>query len=314
MNYSKLIVAQGEIRNTIYSHSEFTTFSQGVVETFARWKKSNLPKMKAIAVGNKPKKLIADFSEDLLSTFTGVGLIDRYDMYQHLLTYWAETMQDDVYALVDDDWEAGREIETSKGKKGDWEGRIIPKQLIIGRYFDAEQKAIEQLEADRDDMTRQMEEMAEDHGGEEGLLNEVIDARGKITKAAVQKQIKDISDDDEPADELAVLQQYLKLIDGEAAIAKKLRDAWSALEKKLLEKYAALGMDEIKTLVGEDKWLAELERDVQSEIQRVSQRLTGRINELAERYETTLPLLNAQVTDLESKVNAHLEKMGFTYQ
>ena len=95
---------------------------------------------------------------------------------------------------------------------------------------------------------------------------------------------------------------------------RKIKEAQSALEKKLLEKYKALTIDEIKTLVVEDKWLAKLEQDVQSEIQRVSQRLTGRIKELAERYERTLPSLTTEVGGLEKKVHAHLDKMGFSWK
>lgn len=223
-------------------------------------------------------------------------------------------MQDDVYALVDDGWEAGREIEKDDKKKNEWEGRLIPKQLMINRYFNTEQEATEKLEADRDDVTRQMEEMAEEHGGDEGLLNDVTNDKGKITKAAVQQQIKEIKDDDESADELKILKEYLKLLEQEAEANKMIRESQSALERKVLDKYKALNIDEIKTLVVEDKWLARLEQDVQAEIQRVSQQLTGRIKELAERYERTLPFLTTEVGDLEKKVHAHLAKMGFAWK
>lgn len=82
----------------------------------------------------------------------------------------------------------------------------------------------------------------------------------------------------------------------------------------MLEKYKTLSIDEIKTLIVEDKWLARLENDLQTEMQRISQRLTGRIKELADRYETPLPSLLKNVDELEKKVNAHLEKMGFEWK
>jgi type I restriction enzyme M protein len=283
-------------------------------ERFNKWKNKNTPKLKSITVGDKPKKLIPVLSEDLLQVFTGLSLIDKYDIYQRLLTYWNETMQDDVYALVDDGWEAGREIEKDVKKKNVWEGRLIPKNLMISRYFHAEQKAIEKLEADRDNVTRKMEEMAEEHVGEDGLLNEVINDKGKIVKAAVQQRIKEIKDDEDSADELKILKEYLKLLEQEAEANKKIKEAHVALEKKLLDRYKALSVDEVKKLVIEDKWLASLEQDVQAEIQRVSQRLTGRIKELAERYESTLPTLSSEVNALEKKVQAHLAKMGFAWK
>lgn len=313
-NYSKLVFESDKIKTAIYSHPEFTLYSDKVQRLFINWKAKNTPKLKAIAGGDKPKKLIPILSEDLLQTFTGLSLIDNYDIYQYLLTYWADTMQDDVYALVDDGWEAGRDIEQEDKKKNEWEGRLIPKQLMINRYFDAEQKVIEKLEADCDDITRQMEEMAEEHGGDEGLLNDVTNDKGKIIKAAVQKRIKEIKDDEDSADELKILKGYLKLLEQEAGLNKEIKEAQAALEIKLLDKYKALSVDEIKTLVVDDKWLAKLETDVQTEMQRVSHRLTGRIVELAERYQSTLPSLTTEIDDLEKKVYTHLGKMGFAWK
>ena len=46
-----------------------------------------------------PKELIAKISEQLLDDFAQVSLLDKYDVYEVLMEYWAETMQDDVYAV-----------------------------------------------------------------------------------------------------------------------------------------------------------------------------------------------------------------------
>ena len=68
-----------------------------------------------------PKELIAKISEQLLDDFAQVALLDKYDVYEVLMEYWAETMQDDVYAVCYDGYEAGREIAyeyvTKKKKK-----------------------------------------------------------------------------------------------------------------------------------------------------------------------------------------------------
>jgi type I restriction enzyme M protein len=245
-------------------------------------------------------------------------------------------MQDDVYALVSDGWEAGREIEKQEKKK-EWEGRLIPKKLIIARYFAAEQKAIKNLEADHDAIARQMEEMEEEHGVEEGLMAEAKNDKDKITKGGVQKRLKELEKNmpateflmaaeplsvygnspvyENPEEaEYEVLTTYMQLSEQEAETGKKIKDAHAILEKKLLWKYKALSVDEIKTLVVDDKWIATLERDVKTEMERISQRLTGRIKELAERYEATLPALTNEVEVLEKKVHAHLKKMGFVWK
>jgi len=312
--YSKLKIPQAAIKQAIFSHPEFKAYSDKVNLLFTKWKKKNTPKLKGIAVDDKPKKLIHEISEDLLQCSKDLSLIDKYDIYQHLLTYWTQTMQDDVYALVDDGWDAGREIEKNEKKKSQWDGRVIPKQLVINRYFAAEQKAIEQFEMQREDIVSQAEEMAEEHGCEEGLLEEVKSDKGNITKGAIQSRIKVIQDDPDYADELKVLKAYLKLINKEADIKKQIKAAQAELNAKLLAKYKQLTETNIKILVVDDKWLARLEQDVQTEMRRISQRLTERIKELAERYENTLPELNKGVGVLEKKVNTHLAKMGFAWK
>ena len=86
-----------------------------------------------------------------------------------------------------------------------------------------------------------------------------------------------------------MLEQYLALIEQEAAASKKVKDAQKALDAKVVAKYGQLSEAEIKTLVVDDKWLAALAAGVQGELDRVSQALTGRIKQLAERYATPLP-------------------------
>jgi len=67
---------------------------------------------------------------------------------------------------------------------------------------------------------------------------------------------------------------------------------------------------EIRALVVDDKWLAQLAADVQSELDRVSQALTARIRQLAGRYAAPLPQLTKDVKTLAARVDEHLKKMG----
>jgi type I restriction enzyme M protein len=111
-----------------------------------------------------------------------------------------------------------------------------------------------------------------------------------------------------------VLELYLKLLDDQTELNKKIKEAIADLDIKVIERYKTLTETEIKQLVVDDKWMASIERSVKTEMERISQRLTQRIKELAERYETPLPDLNQEVEALESTVSAHLEKMGFVWK
>lgn len=125
--------------------------------------------------------------------------------------------------------------------------------------------------------------------------------------------MKEIKGDDEYYDETEILEKYLKLSDEEAEIGKKIKDDYSDLDKKLAAEYKTLTTEEIKDLVVNDKWMKTIEKDVKTEVERVSQPLTQRIKELAERYETPIPKMNNIVIDLERKVDEHLQKMGFKW-
>ena len=107
--------------------------------------------------------------------------------------------------------------------------------------------------------------------------------------------------------------KYIKLIEQEAAAKKKVKDAQKALETKVAAQYGKLTEDEIKALVVDDKWLATLAAAVQTELDRVSQALTGRIKQLAERYAAPLPRLTEEVEIIAARVDEHLKKMGFTW-
>jgi type I restriction enzyme M protein len=69
------------------------------------------PLLKSFAQGGHPKALIETIAEDLLATFRDAPLLDAYDVYQHLMDYWAETMQDDCYLIADNGWKAAAEPE-----------------------------------------------------------------------------------------------------------------------------------------------------------------------------------------------------------
>jgi type I restriction enzyme M protein len=281
-----------------------------VTTLFATWKAANTPMLTGIEIGDRPKLLIETIAENLLETFRTAGsvasLIDPYGVYQHLMDYWAEAMQDDAWMIVADDWLATRDGKPNID--------LIPPALIVARYFAADQAAIEQREAERDAISRQMEEMDEEHGGEDGLLADAKTDKGKLTKASIKARQAEIKHDKESGDERKLLDSYAALIEQEAAASKKAKDAQKALDAKVAAQYAKLTEAEIKTLVVEDKWLATLAAQVQGELDRVSQALTGRIRQLAERYATPLPRLAEEVETLAARVDEHLKKMGFVWQ
>lgn len=313
-SYVDLAVDKAAIKSTIYGHPEFATFIKDMNAHFATWRGKSAKTLRQLEAGCHPKQVVAALSEDLLAHYTGKPLIDKYDVYQHLMDYWTRTMQDDCYAIAADGWKAETYRILEKDKKGKekdkgWTCDLIPKALIVARYFATEQEAITNLETELEAASARRTELEEEHGGEEGFFSELE----KVNKANVTVRLREIENDREAQDEAAVLDKWLRLASEESDIKKTLKDAEADLDGKTYKKYPMLTELEIKRLVVDDKWLAALEAAVHGEMDRISQTLTGRVKELAERYETPMPRLVGQVAGLEAKVNCHLEKMGFVW-
>lgn len=322
--YSRLKFPAGEIKNALLGHPEFAAFKSSVNSLFTKWKKTNSPLLNAIKLGDHPKALIETLSEGLLSIFGKARLIDPYDVYQHLMDHWVASMQDDVYLIAHAGWlEAAKPrliVETKEQKskeqpdfkvgKKKFKADLIPPSLLIARYFEAEKAAVEALEGELNTLEQQLEELREEHGGEGGLLEEVVDDKGKISKKAIAARLKETGRDDEYADERNVLENYAVLLDKQSQTKGELKAAQDELERKVATKYGKLIETEIKSIVVEDKWLARSEADVESEVDRASQTLTGRIRQLAERYATPLPQLTEGVEIFAVRVREHLKKMG----
>jgi type I restriction enzyme M protein len=310
--YINLAVAKQAIKPGIYEHPEFVTFIGSMNTLFADWQQRSTQTLKGLQAGCHPKIVIDDLAEDLLAHYAEKPLIDKYAVYQHLMDYWATTMQDDCYLISADGWKAEtyRIVETNKkGKevyKG-WACDLLPKQLIVNRYFAKQQAAIREQETSLESVATQMAEMEGEHGGEDGAFAEL----DKVNKANVSARLKEIRGDKEAKDEAEALHAWLKLCTREADLKKSLREAEAELDALAYGKYPTLVEADIKTLAVEDKWLATISVAIHGEMDRISQTLTQRVKELAERYETPLPKLVDKVADLSEKVAMHLKKMGF---
>jgi type I restriction enzyme M protein len=322
--YSQLRV--NEIKTAIFDHEEFKAFNKNAYELFSKWSAEASTHLRQFDKDGHPKVLISTISESLLNALERAPLIDAYDVYQHLMDYWDASMQDDCYLISGDGWlEAAppRLIVDNKSKKTKpdftvgkkkYVAELIPPDLIIARYYKTEQGHIDELESLIANIEQQIEEMTEEHAVEGGLLEEAKNDKDKLTKASATARLKDIKSDQEAAEERKALQDYLDLENLAADTSAKLKSVHESLMTKVAANYGQLTVEDIKTLVVQDKWIATLSTAVQGELDRVSQTLTGRIRELANRYATPLPQLTDEVATLSARVDEHLKKMGAVWK
>ena len=331
--YSDPQVETQQVKSTILSHSEFAVYQQRVISIFETWRETHAPRLGDMDTNVVPKTIIHALSEDLLVQFDDLPLLDPYDVYQKLMDYWDEVMQDDVYLITADGWVAAsqpRELIQDKKvketpdltiKKKKYKMDLIPPALIVARYFADEQTQIENLQTALETATQTLEEYIEEHTGEDGLLADATNDSGNITKASVKARLDAIQPDlmtlreaQDNDDEPDALEHCLSLIETKANADKAVKDAQLALDEQVLTRYATLTEAEIKQLVIDDKWFTTIQAAITDEVQQLTQELTGRVKELEERYAQPLPELAHEVEAFSTKVEGHLKSMGADWE
>ncbi|MBS7836296.1 type I restriction-modification system subunit M [Wohlfahrtiimonas chitiniclastica] len=323
--YSEGVFESSEVKNAILNHEEFKNFATESLKPFTAWAKDS--NLKSIALGDLPKAWINKISHSLLASYAEMPLLDKYDIYQILMSYWAETMQDDVYLITQNGWLAGqliREIIPKKDKNNkniwleqhDFEfkkrryvAELIPPSLIISRWFAEDQKKVDELQSKIDEASSSLELYIEENSGDQGLLIDAMNDKDKFTKKSINDYLKKTLD----KDEIVALKYLLKLINAESNAKSVHKKAQGELDLSVFKKYFELSVEDCQSLIVDDKWLATLEANIIAEIERVTQQLANRVKELEERYENALPVISQSVDELSKKVAEHLKAMGLEW-
>ena len=328
--YSALRVGSDGVRAEIAEHPEVRAHAERINAAFDDWSEVHRPALFGLRRDTRPRDLIATLSEDLLDRFRGIPLLDAYDVYQRLMDYWTETMQDDVYLVTSAGWREAatprlviedkrRKIKETPdltvGRKR-YKMDLIPPDLVVARSFADEQAALDALRVRKDAAASKLKELIEEHTsgdeGEEPSLAAAVDHRGKVVKARVKELLKVLPDDAESAEERKVLKRCVSLLDAASRAGKDLREAQSALSEAVLRSYASLSGSEIQALVAEDKWVASLHAAVIDESSRLVRQLAARIRALKDRYAKPLPDVKRDADKFGKRVAGHLKRMGYS--
>ena len=321
--YYALNCEQSAVRNTVATNVDFQQQSEVFKKSFADWCSKHREQLNALVQGFAPKILIEQLGNSLLDIFgADKSLVDAYDVYDCLMNYWGETMQDDCYIISSGGWNVQlytpQPISKKKDEKNKTEKKaaapedvvcdLLPVSIVIDEYFADKRDLIAAAEEHLAQNEAQLAELVEEQA--ENYLDEDNFADSKINDGNVKKRIKAL-DKKKDEEEIAVLQRYLDL-KGDVSLNKKLiKELKYDLLTALMVKYADLLEEDIKRLVIEKKWFVSLALRLDGEMQRISQQLTSKVSALAERYAQTLPEIDAEIAVLETKVANHLKLMGY---
>ena len=239
-----------------------------------------------IKVGDNPKDLIKTWGDRLMLEMQGLesSLVNIYAPYEHLMNYWAETLQDDCYLISRDGWKV--ELLPPAKKNASWEDYfcdLLPGGVVVGATFTAERDRIAQLKAELEEVSACL--------------------------AAVDEKLADEEGEDE-IDEKALKAERKKHEQKSKALKKSIKEANEDLVQKLVKAYAEMEEEEVKGYVVDRKWAIALTARFTDELKRVKAAIVSDVQALANRYAETLPDAEVKVLELEKKVASHLAAMG----
>ena len=326
--YSDPRVEPHQVSATILGSAEFTAYKRRIATIFDAWKKDARPVLRAIGRRHAPRAVIHTLSEDLLSRFAKLPLLDPYDVYQLLMDYWDGVVQDDVHLIADSGWRKAaqpraiiadrdkriREAPDLTVNRKKYKMDLIPPALVVARWFASEQADIERLRGLHESATHKLADFVEEHSaaadGEAGVLREVANDRGNVTVAAVRSRLRTLNGEPDSDEERNILGRCLDLLDAESNAAKAVREAQAALDREVLARYGTLTVAEIRSVVIDEKWCASTWAGIADELQSLTEMLASGVRKLVQRYDTPLTEIEQEVRRFGNKVSAHLSRMG----
>lgn len=321
--YYGLKPTKADIAQSIENDPSYRSQNERFSALLNEWKAEIMPQMKAVSQGARPKELIADWSASLLDKALGhSGLVNAYEVYDVLLNYWAEVMQDDCYMIANDGWTFPEVRAFKKNNKGNDTAcmydevvcDLVPVSLVLAEYFQTETSEIADLQSLLELKQQTIDELVEQNT-DVFTFNDDDDTEDdkplSVKAADVKKAVKNAKTNGISVEELAILQQWLDLSAEKEAQNKTLKQKRTELTSAVVSKYATLTEDEIKMLVVECKWLASIIGGCESLMQNVTHQIASDVTALFERYEVTLGATESQVKNLEQEVLQSLKEMGF---
>jgi len=294
--YATLKVDKSEIRNTIQKSKDYQKQSALFHSHFEDWKAEVNSMLEFLCEGANPKSLVKELGDSILRHFNKDILpVDAYDVYDALMNYWNETMQDDCYLISEDGWKAtlyvpqpadkktkNGEIKKAKRKEAktiaDFACDLLPVEFVVKRYCN-------------------------------DLYETLLAAEERLSE--YESQNAEMEYKDEYLDEPDVIARYIDIRQEISASKSVIKVCHTELKDAVQECYDTLTSSEVKEIVINDKWYGTLSKRLDDQMQQVGQQLTSSVIALVERYENTLTELNDEVVRLKKKVEQHLLSMSF---
>lgn len=283
--YLTLKPTPDEIADTIAHEGSFIGQELNFRLAFQRWIDAVTPMMLSVDRNCHPKDVIEQWSSLMLEKLQGaVALVDPYDVYDQLMNYWNETMQDDLYMISRDGWMPELNIPEKKNAKWtDLSCDLLPVEIVVEKFFSEERDEYNNVSGRIASINEQLKAATEPTDEEEDSTAVKLSDKERLMSTVVLKKLK----------------VTLKKLDAD-------------LYMKILTKYSQIDESTVKQLIVNDKWRAAITDRAYATIDSITQSIATQLRTLHDRYADTLSDLESEVADKETTVLNHLKSMGFT--
>ena len=279
-NFVQLNIKKNEIVQTIDTDSSFREQYAIFTDTIEQWCKNIKQQMMAIGKDCDPKALIADWGQSILDTFAACpSLVNAYDVYDVLLKYYGEWLQDDLYMISNDGWNVELNIPAKKSIKWtDLTSDLLPVDIVISHFLPE-------------------------------LKQQLTDA--ELALSSTQEALQQLIEDCEEGEDIAENKEYASLKLQEKKQKANIKSLSSLLLKEIIRVYDELTPELARPIIVEEKWLAAITDGVTKEMETIKHTITSDVMAITNRYEQTLKQLNDTFKEKETAVMNHLKQMGF---
>ncbi len=312
--YYSLVPSADAISEAVSADVSYQNQNALYAQVIDGWCKDVKPDMmESVKEECEPKSLVERWSRMLLDAArANLRLVDPYNVYEILMNYWADAMQDDCYMVSRDGWKVSLRETKKKSTFEDLECDLLPVSIVVRKFYDKDATEIAAKRAKLDEINAVLESIPEENPDafDEGLYEMLEKVNEANVKKVVAAQKKGTVDADKTT--VKVWADYLEKCTQKKEISKVVSSLVDGLTAKVRAKYDALAADEIRSLVIIDKWLNEFRGRSEAEIKRVCESISSSVAVLNERYAKPLPSINADIESFSSEVEGYLKAMGIS--
>ena len=185
-------------------------------------------------------------------------------------------------------------------KKNEFDSELLPKSIIISKYFDVDNKLIDSKSNELNNLISEFDSIVEENTGDESLFNE----DDKVNEKALKDLKKESSGDD-----LVIVEGLLKNLNTQKNLKKEIKEKQESLNENVISKYKMLNEDECKNIIVYDKWFKSIKEKFELCMNNLVNSLSNNIVKLDDEYELTLSDINKEIDTKEKELAILLKEL-----